>query len=404
MMKRWWIYMLIALSVLAGCVDKSYAGMEDEEIFDDTTEPIPVKVYIGSAESILSKGVGVVDDIREWEGVKFYVYAFNNDMLNPFDVTSKVNISRCLIDGSKDVPGTMAGKEARMMATSNMVEWAGPDERVYYPYGSESGVIYDFFAYYVDDLKVRERDITRREDRVTIRVEIDGSQDLMSAKARVLEDQLAGFLDDKEKQYMEHYCYSYFAARRGIDPVFIFKHHLTKLNFRLKPAYNPTGNKKVTINRIEVKSQYKALFTVADRTNEDNLGLTFDDDDYANLAVKDSGQPGLEEGKYVLETLKRPDAPAVPLMVGTDLLVAPSEEFEAYIYMDEVMEDGTVLKHDAPQVVYLNTPEGFSAGNGYTVDVSVYGAAQLSVNVTLNDWSEGQDVTLDDEDRFTTNN
>lgn len=396
--------MLIALSVLAGCVDKSYAGMEDEEIFDDTTEPIPVKVYIGSAESILSKGVGVVDDIREWEGVKFYVYAFNNDMLNPFDVTSKVNISRCLIDGSKDVPGTMAGKEARMMATSNMVEWAGPDERVYYPYGSESGVIYDFFAYYVDDLKVRERDITRREDRVTIRVEIDGSQDLMSAKARVLEDQLAGFLDDKEKQYMEHYCYSYFAARRGIDPVFIFKHHLTKLNFRLKPAYNPTGNKKVTINRIEVKSQYKALFTVADRTNEDNLGLTFDDDDYANLAVKDSGQPGLEEGKYVLETLKRPDAPAVPLMVGTDLLVAPSEEFEAYIYMDEVMEDGTVLKHDAPQVVYLNTPEGFSAGNGYTVDVSVYGAAQLSVNVTLNDWSEGQDVTLDDEDRFTTNN
>ena len=400
MMKRGWIYMLIALNMLAGCVDKSYGGMEDEEIYDDTTEPIPVKVYIGSPESILAKGLGVVDDIRDYQDAKFYVYAFNNDMLTAYDVTSKANNSRCLIDGSKDVPGTMAGKEARMMSSSNMVEWAGPDERVYYPFGSESGIIYDFFAYFVDDIKVRERDITRKEDCITIQLEIDGTQDLMSSKARVLEDQLVGFLDDKEKDQMAHYCYSYYAARKGIDPVFIFKHHLSKLNFKVTPAYNPTGRKIVTIDRIEVKSQYKALFTVADKNNDDNLGLTFDDDDFADLPVREIGKDGLDEGKYVIETLETPGGKAVSKDVGTSLLVAPAEGYMANVYVTEVLEDGTILRSDTPLSMAIRNPEGFQPGNGYVVNVSVYGATRIDASVSLAKWNDGGRVPIDNEESF----
>ena len=162
MMKRGWIYMLMVLGVMTGCVDKSYGGMEDEEIFDDTTEPILVKIHIGSAETIVSKGSGVIADVTEWKGEKFYVYAFRNDMNATYNVTSKTNSSHCLIDGSKDVPGTRAGKQAYMRETSNMVAWTGPDERVYYPYGLESGIVYDFFAYYVDDIEVEEGNTEKR--------------------------------------------------------------------------------------------------------------------------------------------------------------------------------------------------------------------------------------------------
>ena len=279
-MMRWrWTYIVFAVLMLAGCVDRSYGGMEDEEIFDDLTEPIPVKIHIGSAETIVPKGSGVIADVTEWKGEKFYVYAFSNDMFSTYDVTSKTDNSRCLIDGSKDIPGTMAGKQAYMMETTNMVAWSGPDERVYYPFGSESGIVYDFFAYYIDDIKVEEKDITRLEDRIMIRVEIDGSQDLMSSKARVLADQLAGFDDEQERLYMENFCYSYYAARKGIDPVFVFKHHLTKLDFTITPKYNPTGKRTVHVKAIEVRTKYRAQFTVADRGSADSMGLLFDDDD-----------------------------------------------------------------------------------------------------------------------------
>ena len=91
-MKRGWKYVLIALATVVSCVDRSYGGMQEEEIFVDTTEPIPVKTYIGSAETILPKGSGVITDPREWdENSKFFIYAFNNNMFTSYRVTSKTD-------------------------------------------------------------------------------------------------------------------------------------------------------------------------------------------------------------------------------------------------------------------------------------------------------------------------
>ena len=385
---------------MAGCVDRSYAGMEDEEIFDDLTEPIPVKIHIGSAESIVPKGSGVIADVTEWKGEKFYVYAFSNDMFATYDVTSKTNNSRCLIDGSKDVPGTMAGKQAYMLETSNVVAWSGPDEKVYYPFGSESGIVYDFFAYYLDDIKVEEKDITRLEDKIMIRVEIDGSQDLMSSKARVLADQLAGFDDEQERLFMESYCYSYYAARKGIDPVFVFKHHLTKLDFQITPQHNVMGKRIVNVQKIELRTKYRAQFTVADRGSADNLGLLFDDDDYANLPLRDEGETGLIENKYVVETLDTPNDPKVPVPVGMSLLLAPADSYEAYAYLTETFPDGVTYEYPEPQKLNLVNPEGFLPGNGYRVNISVYGATRVEADVFLDEWKDGGKIPIDDEDAF----
>lgn len=403
MMRRFLTYMLAAFAAIvvpSGCTDKSYGGFEEEEILDDTTEPIPVKVHVGSSGSIIPKGSGVMGESQEWRGAKFYVYAFNRDMFSTFDVTSKTNSSLCLIDGSKDVPGSLAGKEAYMSETSTIVAWAGPDEKVYYPFGSESGTIYDFFAYYVDDIVIEPKDISRKENRIVMQVEIDGTQDLMSSKARVLADQLAGFEDEQERLYMENYCYSYYAARKGIDPVFIFKHHLTKVDFILTPAYNSTGKRKVSVRKIEVRSPYKAMFTVADKANADNLGVVFDDNDLMNLPVREKGGVPMPEDRYVIETLDSPTSAKTPVRIGTSLLVAPADGYEAYIYMDETWEDGTVKIYEEPQRIVLSNAEGFLPGNGYTVNISLYGATRMDVGVTLTKWNDGGRIEIDDEDAF----
>jgi hypothetical protein len=320
-------------------------------------------------------------------------------MFSTYDVTSKTDNSRCLIDGSKDIPGTMAGKQAYMMETTNMVAWSGPDERVYYPFGSESGIVYDFFAYYIDDIKVEEKDITRLEDRIMIRVEIDGSQDLMSSKARVLADQLAGFDDEQERLYMENFCYSYYAARKGIDPVFVFKHHLTKLDFQMTPQYNVMGKRTVKVNKIELRTKYRAQFTVADRGSTDNLGLLFDDDDYADLPLKDEGLDGLEPDRYNIETLST-DGSGIPVNIGTSLLIAPDQGYEAFAYLTETFPDGSSHEYTEPLRMELSNPEGFLPGNGYTVNISVFGATRIETNVTLAPWNDGGKIPVDDEDAF----
>lgn len=393
--------MLVALATMVGCKDKSYGGMQEDEIFVDTTEPIPVRTYIGSAETILPKGSGVIEDPREWdENSKFFIYAFNNNMLTAYNVTSRKDGYSCLIDGSKDVPGTNAGKQAYLDPTSNIVMWAGPDEQVIYPYGTESGIVFDFFAYYIDDIVIEESDITRGPDNVKIKIEIDGSQDVMSSKARVLEDQLVGFLDEDERLEMVSYCYGYHAAKRGIDPVFIFKHHLSKLNFKFSAAYNETGKRIVTIQKIEVRSKHKALFTVADKGSTDNLGLLFDDDDYINMLVKEEDGSELMQDIYTLETLPTPTSRPTSLYVGGSLLVAPSEKFTVYVHLTEKREDGTDVPHDAPLEMDITTPDGFLPGNGYQVNVTVYGSSKIQADVTLVGWNDGGKIEIDDEDKF----
>lgn len=404
MMKSGWKYVLIALATVVSCVDRSYGGMQEEEIFVDTTEPIPVKTYIGSAETILPKGSGVITDPREWdENSKFFIYAFNNNMFTSYRVTSKTDGYSCLIDGSRDVQGTLAGKKAYLDPTSNVVLWSGPDDQVIYPYGTESGIVYDFFAYYVDDIVIEESDITRGDDNVTIQIEIDGSQDVMSSKARVLEDQLVGFLDEDERLEMEGYCYGYHAAKKGIDPVFIFKHHLTKLNFKIKPGYNSTGQRKVEIHKIEVRSRYDAQFTVADKGSTDNLGLVFNDTSYVDMTVREDDGSEFAEGRYVVTTLATSSSRGSVTEVGRSLLVAPADRYDAYVYMTETYMDGTPVQGDGQmqrvQMDVLN-PEGFAPGNGYEVSISVYGSTKIETEVTLKDWNDGGKIPIDDEDRW----
>ena len=403
---RIYIYVLLAL-VMAGCTDRSYQGMQEEEIYQDNSLPIPVKIHIGSAETIISKGLGGLLDAREWKGREFYVYAFNKDMFTSAETTSSEDRSRCLVDGSVDEPGSLGGKCALMSEKSNLVEWQGSEKSVYYPTASQSGVIYDFFAYYVDDAKVY--DIYRGEETIELRLEIDGTQDIMSSKAKVMDEQLAGFQDEKDRIYMQHYCYSYYTAQHGIDPVFTFRHHLAKLDFTITPAYNSTGQKSVTVQSIEVESLYLAMFTVVSRHSEDAVGLLFDDENeddddgaggYKRLSLKEEDKSKLSDTTYTVKTLLSAGDKVESIKVGGSMLVAPDKNYNVYIQLKEIEEDGKDITRSEPQLLPISVKGGFQAGNSYNVDIKVYGAMRVEADVSLVDWKEGDGVSIDDEDSF----
>ena len=68
-----------------------------------------------------------------------------------------------LVDGSIDNPGSRAGKRAKSRAGSMYLDWAESKTELYYHSGDMSQLPYDFFAYYIDDMKVSETDYKRSE-------------------------------------------------------------------------------------------------------------------------------------------------------------------------------------------------------------------------------------------------
>lgn len=405
-----YIMLSIVCMAFCGCADNSYRGYFDEEDYGENAMPIAVRIMIGSSDDITdiglsstsrpaapaTKGSGVITEASQLVGRDFYVYAFNTDMNTNMAVTSAEDDSRCLIDGSIDNPATKAGKRARISDISNVVEWQDDEGQLFWPDGDRSHQIYSVFAYYVDDIPVRESDINRNDDSVAIGVEIDGSRDLMSSKAEMTNEQKAIFKDEKELAAMMNYCYSYYSAQNGINPVLVFKHHLAKLDFTIVPGCTAGHENVVTVKSLEILSRYKGLFTVADKDNPSNVGIVFEDDYKTLPLAEDDGSILL--GDYSIVTYPSPDkAPENPRKkLGGSLIVAPDAEYTAYITLSEVKDDGRVIT-DRVTEVPIKTGTYFEAGNRYNITLTIFGATDVEMSVHLKEWYEGGDVFIDDE-------
>lgn len=395
-----------ACMALAGCADNSYRGFYD---VDDTDSimPIAVRIMIGSSDDITgagpaerpqAKGAGVVDEASQLSGRDIYVYAFNSEMNTSMSVTSAEDENRCLIDGSLDRPGTLAGKRARLSDISNVIEWQDDDGQIFWPDGNRSRQIYSLFAYYVDDIPLTEENFIRMDDAVAVEVEIDGNQDLMSSKAEMTNEQKALFKDDKELADMMYYCYSYYAAQNGINPVIVFKHHLVKLDFAIQPGCTIGHSSRVTVKSLEIMSRHKALFTVADKANPSNVGLQFADS-YKAMPLEEEGGGPLAGDYTVVTYPSRDQAPVNARMrLGGSLIVAPDSEYTAYITLSETREDGSVIADRVTELV-LATGKGFEAGNRYNATLTICGAGDIEMSVHLKEWYEGGDIFVDDEEK-----
>lgn len=398
---------MLAVLLMQSCMSGSYEGGATD-LLGPVGEPVPVRVSIGDPSGgivqpsgVQARGSGPIDDFHQTDGKRVYVYAFNSDLFTSFAKTSEEDMLNTLVDGSIDNNGSKIGKKAKTRAGSMYLDWENTRNELYYHSGSLSLIPYDFYAYYLDDLKVSEDDYIRTDDAVKIRVQIDGRRDLMSAKAEITEEQLRQCSED-ERSYAKEYSFSYFTGIRNILPTFYFKHHLARLEFELIPEYVSGLRKQVTVASIKVFSKYKADFVVAEKSHPSQLGLRFDDD-YTWFTLSEEDGSEIPDDKYKIQAMSGSEQAPRAVPMGGSLLVAPQKEpLHALVRLKETDEHGDLIADIENEVMISYTPVTgsymFAPGNKYKVKFRIFGVTNVMANVTLEPWHKGGDLDVDTED------
>ena len=415
--------------MLQGCLMPSYEGSYKggQGGTDDT--PIPVSMTLGVASDGVNKpsgsrvkGSGPVDDLSQLEGEDIYVYAFSEDMRTSYEVTGQEDMVNTLIDGSLDRANAKSGRKAEKVPGSLDLRWADSGSDVYYHSGNLHVLPFEFYAYYLGGLQAKEDDYIRKDDAIAIKVQIDGHNDLMSAKAEVTAEQLKALENEDERVSAVEYAFSYYTARRNIVPTFYFKHHLARLEFEVVPKYVAGGSKQVQIKSIEVQSKYKAHFTVTEKSHPSQLGLTFSDDVTLFELAEEDGSP-IQEGRYDISTLTSPDDVEENIQIGGSLMVASHkcpycssdrvdvetgetltecriDPLVIYLTMREVLPDGTILDYVRNKIEIPEknqAPVKLMAGNKYVIKFQLYGSTRVSADVSVEPWQPGGKIEVDTE-------
>ena len=405
MNRRMLTYTLAALFLAQGCVDDSYRGAADDP-YRNPPERVPILISLADPDdyvplhSTQSKSGGPVNGMSDWTGREIYVYAFNKDLQTDFGVTSLRDNIQCLVDGSIDEPGSLAGKRARVTESGFFLDWVGTEKNVWYHQGEHATQNYDFFAYYIADMPLTGRNFHRGGNQVKLDIEIDGSQDVMSAKAELTQDQVALFTEDDRKK-IEEYTYSYYTGSRGVQPKFLFQHHLAKIDFEIRPGYLENAVKRIYVESIKVESRYKASFTVADKSTPSQLGLSFAKDRKLLYLAEPDGSE-LVKGRYGIETLKTENQVPTPVHVGGSLLIAPGDsELTAFVKLKEVRLDGTVVPAEGENEITLRLDNGtYELGNRYLVRLTLFGTLNIESSIEMTEWEDGGDIFIDTEDKM----
>lgn len=401
--------------VQVGC-DNSYEGLHGVSLDMNHVEPQRILMFVGKSNDI-SRGTGAVNNVEGLAERPFYVYSFIKGSLDAhYAETAVKNPTGCLIDASLDDAESIQGRKVYWQPSSGLVEWsAGNAPVMYYPEGEAIGFNYDFFAYYLDDMKIEEGDVHRLKNSVVVDIEIDGSQDIMSSYARPKDADLLNGLDKydeayayREYSYRKECSFSWYTAQLNIHPTFIFRHHLVKLNFKLVPGHTPGFEKDLKIEKIEVYSRNKGQFTVAHK-NASNIGIRFDGEP-AGLELKESD--GSEYRPRMITTVSSGNYVSGNVIddMGS-LLVAPGMDYYLDLTISETRK-GEVISESVRRRhhVYLGQTPGydpgdadredggeFTAGGEYLVTLTLFGSMDVNVSTDLTAWQPGGNWTHDDD-------
>lgn len=384
-------YLFLMLLMACGCVDDSYMGALGDS-FGVGNQSIPVLVSYGDPSGGMVKGAGAVDGAMVGVERTVYVYAFSKGEGADYRKQSKTSPYECLLDASRTESGSLAGRKAILEFKDTYARWTD-DEELFYPTGKYRRMTYDFFSYYLDDANKSFGAYTRTEESVAVKVAIDGTQDLMCAKAEVPQTQLEPF-SEIEQEMIQESAYGFYTAQRNIVPVFNMKHKLVRLEFEMLPGVVKEENKIITVHSIEVESKYIGSFVVAAKDTA-ALGITFEDSMRRMKLTEEGGLP-MEQDKYIIRTRPDNSVKAEAQKIGGCVLAAPDMEYNAYILMSEVREDGSVVVTRAETPVKIAyDPDAFKMGNQYKVKLTIYGANMVTIDVEMEKWKAGGWLSVD---------
>ena len=240
---------VVAAGMLASCSSESLTGSDPKIETPDQADLVPIEIAVANPQSAkgTTRGVGTVggttDGDNKWAKEKVNVFMFKKGTLNVAyelkndgtDDTTKPLYDNTVMTTPNAVPSGLATEYLNAAETQI--------KHRYYPATNN----FDFWGYHIDD--ANSGAVTGYGDAGEILVPfvIDGSQDLMAAKAvpdptndaaAITAIDAADTNDDTKagvggRTHSIRY-YSAFAARRGLQPNLVFRHLLTRLTFSVQ--------------------------------------------------------------------------------------------------------------------------------------------------------------------------
>lgn len=390
-MKKYFVFAIAALGMMAACQKN-----QDEFAPVDNDAPVAVQFGINAPSLTVTKTKAAVDS---WNGETVYVYGFQNNTANALGA-GKYDVTAPFINAvSADATAGTDPYKAALTVTN-----AATGTPFYYSLTNT----YDFYGFYLGDLTLGTA--TTGTDMISYELTIDGSQDIMYAKADQAID-VANVIAAGSTTLVpgdEAYAYSAWAARRGVHPTLVFEHALTRFNFFIEGR--GTKFNTVTVNNIQAKAVETGTLTVVG----ENLGYVAEtvasEDDYATFDLK------MPNGTKFSENVVKTDDPATTEVVeptvcgqvvtgtatlaGDCIMVAPKMTSIDFLVTTSDDVAGTLPLTTitlTPDMVDATLTE-FAEGTAYNVTIIVYGPEEISITAELTPWADGGDVTYDPDE------
>lgn len=386
------VYLFSAIAVMAAvtaCTKEPVNTTVPED------ELVPVQFGLASPNySVTTKSSG---GLNQWNNTTLYVYGFD----------------RAAADYSTPFIDNVAATAASTASTSLTVINEETRESYYY----EDGVNYDFYGYHVDDAatpeaatptpiivpeegSTQDSDGTALTKGVYIPFTINGSQDLMVAKADPAADIVGTELEDVGTDKV----YSAYAARRDVHPTLEFKHQLARFKFQIKSGATSGDNVYVTSIKILDQKQKGYLRVVGETqgiveaTNGNDpvdFALMEKDTDGSmkeltevkpkNTFVDGRTQEATEVGESIM-ILPGGTSCEIALETRAEGITTAIPEQTFTINASDLLKTGTEESAGA---------SSFEAGKYYTITIIIYGPEEIKITATLDEWEDGGGVEWD---------
>lgn len=417
-MKKYLFFALAAAGMLSSCSSDDIVSNDDYRTNESL--PVPIQIGVGKIASV-TRGTGTVGNtngsLNRWKGQKIKVFMLNKDSLH--------NDSLRL---AKDQYGVIYNNAVfttplSIQNTDSAIAKVDSKQIKYYPAQGN----FDFYGYRLDGAErgwlgdnhfgvaAHPESVA---DSVAINFEIDGSQDIMVAKA-------VPTTGDATTQAR---AYSAYSARHGLQPVLNFKHLLTRLVFNVLPGDSAVTKPAapVIIDSIIVKSLTKGSLTVAKRIAlpDEQQSITWRTDTLAEKLYLKQRAAGATDsmdlvtlipvslaGKDSLGTVAPNVGTWYPqsTQIGEALLVQPGVEgYDFEIWMSQTVPtstDGSTSpqpwKNVYKTIIKPGVSDGtkFLAGTSYNVNITVWGLEEINVTTKLTKWEDAIDpIVVNGED------
>lgn len=410
-MKKYLFFALAVAGMLSSCSNDDIVSDGGKINFDK--DFVPIKIGIGQGKTT-TRGTGTVGGFdnatdNKWAMQKVNVYMLLKDSMELAVFDSQDQGFNEVIYNNAEFYTPDAAQTGIATPLSDSIK--------YYPTQGR----FDFWGYRLDDAVVEEPVFT--EDSLTIDFKINGSQDVMVAKAVPSAADTTklhqGGNDEADR------AFSAFAARWGVQPDLQFRHLLTRLTFDVIPGGLSTIDpvSPVIVDSIRVISPNQGTLVVASRGDvrgekqaiiwkaaTDSLTLMQRDTATAATAATNMIKliPDSLVGRGHLEDPLDPNSAFIgdTVRIGEALLVAPDvTSYRLIIYLRQPSKltlGSATPDADIPYIykddIKLSDSSAFQKGYSYKVQIKLWGLNDIKVTTTLGKWEEGETITLKPED------